>query len=82
MLEEHRFHRAHRRDGHPLARVLEVGVMPRAVKHGHDPGGQRAIARVQVLWKHKQHVFSDTMQHDESSVRTSESNRSMPMKSK
>lgn len=49
MLEQHGLHRAHGGDRHPFVRMFEVGIVPGAVKHGHEPRGQGAIARRQIL---------------------------------
>lgn len=49
VLEQHGLHRSHGRNRHPLIRVLEVGVVPRAMEHGHEPGGHGAVTRVQIL---------------------------------
>lgn len=49
MLGQNRLHGAHRRCCHPLARVREVRVVPRAVEHCHEPRSPRAIAPIEVL---------------------------------
>lgn len=49
VLEQDGLHRLHSRHRHSLPLGLEVGIVPGAVEHGHEPRSHRPIGRVQIL---------------------------------